>query len=47
MEKFITNVKDIQRIDKYIWICKDKFPPHDIKINIRDNSIFENIHQNI
>ena len=40
-------VKDNQRMDKYVWRCRGNHPTHDIKINIRNNSIFENMHQNI
>ena len=29
--------------DGKIWRCRGGIPPHDIKINIRTNSIFENI----
>ena len=29
--------------DGKIWRCRRRIPPHDIKTNIRTNSIFENI----
>ena len=34
-------VKDKQRLDKYVWRCRSNNPSHDIKINIRANSKFE------
>ena len=40
-------VKENQTIDKYIWRCRGSYPSNDIKINIRRNSILENMHLNI
>jgi len=34
-------VKDKQKIDNYVWRCRSNNPSHDIKINIRANSKFE------
>ena len=31
-------------IDKVIWRCHKRSPPHDERINIREGSIFENVH---
>ena len=39
--------KDNQIIDKYVWRCRGNMPKHDIKINIRKNSILEGIHINL
>ena len=30
-------------IDKVIWRCHKRSPPHDERINIREGSIFENL----
>ena len=35
--------KNSQYIDEYVFRCRSKYPNHDIKINLRKNSIFENI----
>lgn len=35
--------KNKQYLDNYCWRCRSKNPQHDIKYNIRKNSIFENI----
>ena len=40
-------VKESQTIDKFIWSCRGSNPSHDIKINIRKNSILENMNHNI
>ena len=34
-------VKDIQRIDNYVWRCRSNNPIHDIKINLRVESQLE------
>ena len=36
-----------QHMDKYVRRCRGNHPAKDIKINIRNNSIFEDMHQNI
>ena len=40
-------VKENQTVDKLIWRCRSRNPNHDIKINIRKESILEDNHQNI
>ena len=40
-------VKDIQRIDKYVWRCRSNNPNHDIKINLRAESQLEDCRYNI
>ena len=40
-------VKDIQRIDKYVWRCRRNNPNHDIKINLRAESKLEDCRLNI
>ena len=39
--------KNLQYIDDYVFRCRANNPNHDIKINLRKNSIFENIKLNI
>ena len=34
-------------MDKLIWRCRSRYPNHDIKINIRKESILKDNHQNI
>ena len=45
--KLCKMVKENQSIDKFIWRCRCSNPSHDVKINIRKNSILENMHLNI
>ena len=40
-------VKDIQRIDNYVWRCRSNNPIHDIKINLRAESHLEDCRYNI
>ena len=40
-------VKDIQRIDNYVWRCRSNNPIHDIKINLRAESQLEVCRYNI
>ena len=40
-------VKDKQKIDNYVWRCRSNNPSHDIKINIRANSKFEDYRYSI
>ena len=39
--------KNLQYIDDYFFRCRSNSPKHDMKINFRKNSIFENIKLNI
>ena len=34
-------------LNRKIWRCRSHSPSHDVKINIRKDSILENIYQNI
>ena len=39
--------KNSHYIDEYVFRCRSNVPKHDIKINIRKNSIFENMKMEI
>ena len=39
--------KNSHYIDVYVFRCRSNLPKHDIKLNIRKNSIFENIKMEI
>lgn len=45
--KLYKMVKEYQSMDNYISECRDSNPSHDVKINIRKNSILENMHINM
>ena len=43
----MNKVKEITFLDRECFRCKKSNPTHDIKINLRKNSIFEEIKMNL